>query len=281
MRDDVTVVVVTYNALPWLERCLESVRGYDTIVVDNGSTDGSAEVVGTRFPYVELMALDRNVGAPARNLGAARASTPYVAFADDDSWWASGALDRAADHFDRHRRLGLLAARILVGPDERLDPVSAAMAASPIPPDADLPGRPVVGFLACGAVVRREAFLAIGGFDEFLFFAGEEAMVAMDMVAAGWGVTYVADVVAHHHPSAVQDRSDRRRRQLRNDLLVTWLRRPVGVAFRRSVELARRGVSDAAARGALAEAVIRAPATARRRRPTPERVERLLRLVEE
>src|SRR5215212_1591985 len=124
------------------------------IVVDNGSTDGSAEVVGTRFPHVELVALDRNVGAPARNLGVARASTPYVAFADDDSWWASGALDRAADHFDRHHRLGLLAARILVGPDERLDPVSAAMAASPIPSDADLPGRPVVGFLACGAVVR-------------------------------------------------------------------------------------------------------------------------------
>ena len=42
---DVSVVVVTYNALPWLERCLESVRAYETIVVDHGSTDGTLELV--------------------------------------------------------------------------------------------------------------------------------------------------------------------------------------------------------------------------------------------
>ena len=49
---DVSVVVVTYNALPWLERCLESVRGYETIVVDHGSTDGTLELVRERFPEV-------------------------------------------------------------------------------------------------------------------------------------------------------------------------------------------------------------------------------------
>ena len=48
MRDDVTVVVVTYNALPWLDRCLDSVDGYDAVVVDNGSTDGSVELVRER-----------------------------------------------------------------------------------------------------------------------------------------------------------------------------------------------------------------------------------------
>ncbi len=47
---DASVVVVTHNALPWIEQCLESVRGQETIVVDNGSTDGTADVVRALFP---------------------------------------------------------------------------------------------------------------------------------------------------------------------------------------------------------------------------------------
>jgi GT2 family glycosyltransferase len=47
---EVAAVVVTYDALPWVERCLESVRGHETVVVDNGSTDGTVELVRGRFP---------------------------------------------------------------------------------------------------------------------------------------------------------------------------------------------------------------------------------------
>src|SRR4051794_41408576 len=52
---ELSVVVVTYNALPWLERCLESVRGHETIVVDRGSTDGTLELVRERFPEARLI----------------------------------------------------------------------------------------------------------------------------------------------------------------------------------------------------------------------------------
>ena len=58
----VTVVVVTWNALPWLEQCLESVRGRNTIIVDHGSTDGTLELVRERFPEVRVIALPRNEG---------------------------------------------------------------------------------------------------------------------------------------------------------------------------------------------------------------------------
>src|SRR5262249_5777744 len=54
-RRDVSVVVVTYNAMPWIERCLDSVSGYDTVVVDNGSTDGTLELVRERFPPVRFV----------------------------------------------------------------------------------------------------------------------------------------------------------------------------------------------------------------------------------
>ena len=92
-----------------------------------------------------MAALARNVGAAVRNAGVRRARTPYVAFSDDDSWWQPGALRRAAAALDADPRLGLVAARTLVGPGEP-DPVNEAMAASPLREGG---GAAVLGFLAC------------------------------------------------------------------------------------------------------------------------------------
>ena len=62
------------------------------ILVDNGSTDGTVAAVRDARPDLRVVRLGTNRGAPARNLGVRLAATPYVAFADDDSWWSPGAL---------------------------------------------------------------------------------------------------------------------------------------------------------------------------------------------
>ena len=173
---------------------------WELIVVDNASTDGTPELIRREFPDARVLPLPRNHGAAGRNLGVAAAATPYVAFADDDSWWEPGALTAAARLFDGYPRLGLIAARTLVGPDDRLDPMSAFMAGAPLGRADDLPGPSVLGFLACAAVVRREAFLRCGGFDPVVFFMGEEGRLAYDLAAAGWGLAYCAEVTAHHDP---------------------------------------------------------------------------------
>ena len=59
---------------------------------------------------------------------------------------------------------------------------------SPLPAAVDLPGPRILGFVACGAVVRRAAFREAGGFDAVVHFAGEEERVAIDLAAAGWGL---------------------------------------------------------------------------------------------
>ena len=156
------------------------------MVVDNGSQDGTAAMVRRRFPRIELIALRRNRGAWARNLGVLRARTPLIALADDDSWWAPGSLAAAAAVLAASPDVGLLAARILVGPEQAPDAVNAVMAASPLPSDG-LPGPRVMGFLGCGAVIRREAFLAVGGFSRLLFIGGEEQLFAYDLAAARLG----------------------------------------------------------------------------------------------
>jgi GT2 family glycosyltransferase len=259
---DVTVVVATFDRRERLLETLPLLDGAPVVVVDNGSTDGTAGAVRRAFPGVEVIRLPTNLGAAGRNAGVERAATPYVAFADDDSWWAPGALAKAAAVFDANPTLGLLAGRILVGPEERLDPTCVDMAAS---------ARDLLGFVACGAIVRRSAFLEVGGFSPILGTYGEEALLTMDLAVAGWDRWYVDDVVAHHHPNSVAGRDPvaRRRRERRNALLTAWLRRPASFAVPATI----------AAFGdpALLDALRHAPAVLRQRRVIPPALEQRLR----
>jgi GT2 family glycosyltransferase len=275
----VTTVVATRNRWSDLEATLP-LQSAPVILVDNASDDRTPVRVRAAFPQVSVIELDANAGAVARNVGVAAATTPYVAFADDDSWWAPGALDRAADLFDAHPRLGLIAAHILVGPDQLPDPACLEMARSPLPSrdETPVPGRAVLGFVACGSVVRRRAYLEAGGFDEVVEFAGEEERLALDLAALGWDLAYVDDVVAHHHPSAVREGSTARQARLaRNRLLTALMRRPWPVVAGTVWSLAR---GDGPDRRGIALAVPRARRALRSRRVVPAAVETQLRLVE-
>ncbi|SEG65708.1 Glycosyltransferase, GT2 family [Thermomonospora echinospora] len=285
MNERMTVVIATRDRRAELLRTLKHLTAPAgepaVIVVDNASTDGTARAVAAEFPGVQVIRLPENLGAAARTAGVQAARTPYVAFSDDDSWWEPGALRRAAEVLDAHPRLGLVAARTLVGPERTDDPINAAMADSPLGAAAGLPGPPVLGFLACASVVRRRAFLEAGGFDPVLFFVGEERLLAMDLAARGWGLAYVPDVVAVHEPSAHRPPSGRRlRAELRNTLLTAWMRRPARVALGETARLAGAAARNADARAALAGALGRLPAALARRRRLPPHVERDVRLLE-
>lgn len=249
------------------------------VVVDDASRDGTAAALRDRFPDVEVIALARSRGAAARNDGVRALATAYVAFSDDDSWWEPGALARAAALLDATPSLGLLAARVLVGPRRRLDPTCAAMAASPLRDGAG-PGVPVLGFVACGAVARRAALRDAGGFAARYGVGGEEQLLALDLRAAGWEVRYVAEVIAHHWPEASGERPERQRRTLRNDLWSAWLRRP---ARRLPAATARRLAEGGLHRETLqgAAAALRGLRwVARERRPLPAEVEQAVRALE-
>ena len=273
----ITTVVMSRNRRADLLTTIPRHRG-PVILVDNGSTDGSAEAVADAFPDVQVVRLEENRGAAARNFGVRLADTPYVAFADDDSWWAPGSLERVVELMDGDPRLAVVAARILVGNGEHVDPASTEMAASPLPRRAGAPGPAVLGFVACGSAVRRDAFLAVDGFDEVVFFAGEEERVAWDLAADGWHLAYVDDVVAHHHPSTSRSSDARRQRLLtRNALLTAVMRRPWPVVAR---QCARSLASGWPGLAAVAWALPRMRAALAQRRRVPEALEHHLALLE-
>lgn len=266
---DLTVVVVSQNRRTDLLTTLPRHEA-PVVLVDNASTDGTVDAVHAAHPDVDVLALPRNVGAHGRTLGVARAGTPFVAFADDDSWWAPGDLARAVDIMRAHPRLAVLNARILVGPEERLDPACTEMAESPLGTAADLPGPSLLGFVACGAMVRTEAFESVGGFDDVVRFPGEEERLALDLAAAGWGLAYVDDVTVHHHPSTSRAAPGRRQAGIaRSRVLTAVMRHPLPDVVRivgTTVRAGRPGVEG------LARSLPDLPAALRRRRPIPEHV---------
>jgi GT2 family glycosyltransferase len=260
----VTTVVITHDRRDDLARTLPLHRG-PVVLVDNGSTDGTVAWVRHEHPHVEVVALRRNIGAVARNVGVRRARTPYVAFADDDSWWEDSALERAADRLDRQPRLAVVTGRTVVEPQGVDDPVNADLARGPW----------VLGFLACAAVVRRDAFLEVGGFDALLGFRGEEELLALDLSTRGWELVYAADVVAHHQPSPRRAPAPAIvRRQTRNRVLIVVLRRPWRVLPRTVAEAWASGTTG---RLALVDALLRLPVALVRRRRLPAEVERRVR----
>ncbi|WP_306184189.1 MULTISPECIES: glycosyltransferase family 2 protein [unclassified Streptomyces] len=279
----VGVVIATRNRSAGLAVTLRHLLALpehpEIVVADNASTDDTRALLAREFPQVRVLSLPFNRGALARTHGVRALHTPYVAFSDDDSWWAPGALARAARLFDDHPRLGLIAARTLVGPEQEPDPLNKVFADSPLGEATDLPGTQVLGFLACASVVRRTAYLDAGGFHPVLFFGAEETLLAYDLAARGWGVTHCPDVVAHHHPAS-GPRPDRPAVMRRNELLTAWLRRPLPHALARTRALAADARRDPQARRALHEALTRLPAALRARRALPPHIERAARLLD-
>ena len=209
---EASVVVVSYNALPWLERCLESVRGVETIVVDNGSTDGTVAFVRERFPEVELVEQGNRGLAAGWNAGLARASGDYVLILNADAWPTEGSLDRLVAFAERQPRAAVVGPRLL-NPDGSLQrsvrgfPTLWRLATEYLFLRKLAPGSQVLnGFYAGGfahdevreadfvmgacMLVRRGAVDEVGPLDESFFLFSEETDWCYRFVQAGWQVLF-------------------------------------------------------------------------------------------
>lgn len=281
----VTAVVITRDrcAELWhsLDRLCRLPERPPVLVVDNGSSDGTADMVRREFPGVGLLSPGRNLGAAGRNLGVAAAGTRYIAFCDDDTWWAPGSLGCAADVMDAHPRVAVVTGRILVEPAGVDDPICEDLRTSPVPGGPDLPGPALVSFLAGASMVRRSAFLTAGGFERRLCIGGEEELLAADLLVLGWALVHVPDVAVHHRPSSVRDAHLRRRQGIRNTLWFTWLRRPLPSAWARTRSIVSVLPKDRVSLAGLIDALRGAPWVLRARRPVPSDVEEMYAAVEQ
>ena len=209
---DVSVVVVTHNALPWLERCLESVRGEQTIVVDNASTDGTVAFVRERFPDVQVVEQENRGLAAGWNVGMAHGSGRYFLILNADAWLTDGALAALVAFADEHPEAAVVGPR-LSNPDGSLQrsvrgfPTLWRLATEYLflrklaPRSQFLNGFYAGGFehdevreaeflMGACLLVRREAVEQVGPLDESFFLFSEETDWCYRFVAAGWKVLF-------------------------------------------------------------------------------------------
>src|SRR5690606_28803490 len=151
---------------------------------------------------------------------------------------------------------------------------------SPLTQDPDLPGHPLFSFLAGASMVRRDAYLAAGGFEPRLHIGGEEELLAADLLTAGWKLRYIPELTVHHAPSRLRDAHQRRAAGLRNTLWTTWLRRPPRRALWRTAALLRQAPRDLVTLRAVAAAVAGLPWVLREHHPLPDDLERQHRLLD-
>jgi glycosyltransferase involved in cell wall biosynthesis len=152
----VSVVMPVFNTASFVGEAIESVLSQDggtvleLIVVDDGSTDGSAELV-TKFDGVRLLRhrQNRGIGA-ARNTGVREAKGQFLAFLDADDLWPQGSLNARMAVLDADPECDAVAGRVIQFGAGRPDP------------------EPESGFLAGNVLIRREAFDRAGEFDETL-----------------------------------------------------------------------------------------------------------------
>lgn len=280
-----SVVIMTRDRSPELLRTLDHMTALPErpaiIVVDNASSDGTADAVADAHPGVRVIRSPRNLGAVARNIAVEQVATPYVAFCDDDTWWEPGAITRAAGLLEEHPRLASVTGRILVEPGLEEDPITPELRDSPVPAPGWLPGPALLSILAGASMLRVSAFREVGGFSPRLWLGGEEELLSIDLAAGGWWMCWAEDVVVHHAASTVRDARERRRIGIRNTLWTAWLRRPLPAAARRTLTVLRSIPRDAASARAVAEAVAGLPWVIRERRTIPGHLEQGLRLLEE
>ncbi|HUH15706.1 MAG TPA: glycosyltransferase family 2 protein [Gaiellaceae bacterium] len=209
---DVSAVVVTHNALPWVERCLESVRGEETVVVDNGSTDGTADVVRELFPEVTVVEQENRGLAAGWNAGMAAVSGRYFLILNADAWLTEGSLERLVAFADAHPEAAIVGPRLL-NPDGTLQrsvrgfPTLWRLATEYLFLRRLAPRTRVLnafyggGFghdevreadFVMGAcmLVRRAAVEQVGPLDEAFFLFSEETDWAYRFRAAGWTVLF-------------------------------------------------------------------------------------------
>lgn len=224
---DLAVVIVSYNSAPWLRPCLSSLYEHagdvrlNVIVVDNGSTDGSVELIEREFPQVRAVRAENRGFSAGNNAGLQFVSAPYVLFLNPDTEILDGTFGELLDLIEARPSVGLIGCR-QVAADGTLHPtirrfpsvaryLFASLGSERLPFDASWLGERVRKQSAYDREIRcdwtsgsfmlarTDAVLAAGAFDERYFLYSEEPDLCLRLNRLGWEVRHVPAMTILHH----------------------------------------------------------------------------------
>ena len=232
------VVIVTYRSRDLLNACLTALRthpaarGARTWVVDNASQDGTADMVRSRFPEVELIVSPHNLGfAAANNLAIRRGNAPYVLALNPDTRVTSGALDHMLELMDAEPSIGISGCRLELE-DGTFDHAARRSFPTPLSALGHFTGagrseRAPAGLAAYRApsvvrgpidavngafmLFRRQALEEVGLFDEGYWMYMEDLDICYRFAQSGWITWYEPDATVVHVKAGTSGRFRRPR----------------------------------------------------------------------
>jgi len=221
----VSIVIVNYNGGSLLAECAASLaaqtyRDFETIVVDNGSTDGSLDAARGALGDATVVRLGANTGfARGNNLGIARAQGALVLTLNNDARLAPSGLGELVAPADRHPEAGMFAPKILMSTDtSRIDSTGLLVYVDGVyrargwqELDGPAFAEEVEVLMPCAAVAlyRREMLDAVGVFDEDYFLYLEDGDLGLRARLAGWTCWFVPGAVAYHLKSSTAGKPSR------------------------------------------------------------------------
>jgi GT2 family glycosyltransferase len=221
----IACVVLNWNGGSDTERCISSLLSsedvvLDLVVVDNGSTDGSIERLGTLFPQIAILRQHTNVGvAKGFNIGVEWAGAKgYSAlfFLNNDATVSRDCLSTMSSHFENDQDVGIVSPRILDGTRSGTmwfdggvqnafgDPIHRGFS-QPIQPRVD--PYPEDFATGCAMLVRANVFGDVGGFEEQFFAYSEDVDFCYKAKKHGWRILHVARATVVHYPSSATKRN--------------------------------------------------------------------------
>jgi GT2 family glycosyltransferase len=203
----VSVVVCAYNAADTLDDCLTSLEqltypNYDIILVNDGSKDRTSEI-GHRHPHVRVIDIPNGGLSAARNVGLAEATGEVVAYTDADTRADRDWLTFLVQPFLTSDVVGSGGPNVVPSDDP---PMAQCIARAPGgPTHVLLDDRIAEHVPGCNMAFRRDALLAIGGFNPIYLRAGDDVDVCWRLQTRGWRIGFAAAaLVWHHHRSSIR-----------------------------------------------------------------------------
>lgn len=206
----VSIVMLSYNRKYDVLEGIRALMGQDyknieIIIADNGSTDGTTETIKENFDgSIHIIALDKNIGVAAYNLGFQKASGEYVVILDDDSFPEKKAITRMVEEFEKNSKLGVVAfdVRNYYDYSNQIHSLSNLNASKNI-----LTPRYQLAFNGAGVGIRKKCLDEVGGYPEEFFLYWNEQDLAIRILNSGYQVQWFPDIVSLHKYSPINRES--------------------------------------------------------------------------
>ena len=203
---DISIIIVNYNTAHFLEACIDSIldqknADYEIIVVDNGSTDNSFEVLAEYEEKITLIKNNENLGfGKANNIGAKVAKGNYLFLLNQDTEFTSDQdLKKITDFVKTNKQYGLVSTHITEMKTKRETKPRISYPGEKIVRETitGLPGD-IAWVLGAVMILPKEVYAQINGFDEDFFLYGEDIDICLRVRKAGYAIGYFSEVEILH-----------------------------------------------------------------------------------